>query len=74
MRRLGIIVLVLGLVGFVMTSREHGFYQSGEGKTKAAVSSEERKKSDTWETLRWVSLGIAVFGAILVVFPGKKAV
>jgi hypothetical protein len=72
MRRLGIIVLVLGLAGFFFASRERAGYDTIEGTIKSAVSSEERKKKDTWETLRWVSLGAAVFGAVLVLFPGKK--
>ena len=72
MRRLGIIVLVVGLAGFFLASRERSGYDTIEGTIKSAVSTEERKKKDTWETLRWVSLGVAVFGAVLVVFPGKK--
>lgn len=72
MRRLGAIVLVIGLAGFFFASRERAGYDTIEGKVRSAVSSEERKKKDTWETLRWVSLGAAVFGAVLVVLPGKK--
>lgn len=72
MRRLGAIVLVVGLAGFFLASRERAGYDTIEGKVRSAVSSEERKKKDTWETLRWVSLGAAVFGAVLVVLPGKK--
>jgi hypothetical protein len=71
-RRLGIIVLVVGLAGFFLASRERSGYDTIEGTIKSAVSTEERKKKETWETLRWVSLGVAVFGAVLVVFPGKK--
>ena len=72
MRRLGIVVLVVGILGFVLASRERSGYDTVEGAVKSAVSTEERKKKDTWETLRWVSLGAAVFGAVLVAFPGKK--
>jgi hypothetical protein len=71
-RRLGIIVLVVGLAGFFLASRERTGYDTIEGTIKSAVSTEEREKKETWETLRWVSLGVAVFGAVLVVFPGKK--
>jgi hypothetical protein len=73
MRRLGIIILVVGLAGFLLASRERRGYDTVEGMVKSAVSAEERKKKDTWETLRWVSLGMGVFGAMLTVFPGKKA-
>jgi hypothetical protein len=73
MRRLGIVVLVVGLAGFLLTTRERRGYDTIEGTIKSAVSIEERKKRDTWETLRWISLGAAVFGAVLVVLPGKKS-
>jgi hypothetical protein len=72
MRRLGIIVFVLGLAGFVLATGQRRGYDSIEGAIKSAVSSEERSKRDTWETLRWISLGAAVFGAVLVVLPGKR--
>jgi hypothetical protein len=70
-RRLGIIVLVVGLTGFLLATRERRGYDTIEGTIKSAVSTEERKKRDTWETLRWISLGAAVFGAVLVAFPGR---
>lgn len=72
MRRLGIIVFVLGLAGFVLATGQRRGYDSIEGAIKSAVSSEERSKRDTWETLRWISLGAAVFGAVLIVLPGKR--
>ncbi len=72
MRRLGVIVFVIGLAGFLLATRERGGYDTVEGKVRAAVSSEERKKKDTWEMLRWVSLGVGAFGAVLVAFPGKR--
>jgi uncharacterized membrane protein YbaN (DUF454 family) len=71
-RRLGIVVLVIGLAGFVLATVQRGAYDTVEGKIKAAVSTEERKKKDTWETIRWLSLGAAVVGVILVVLPGKR--
>jgi hypothetical protein len=70
-RRLGIIVLVVGLAGFVLATGQRRGYDTIEGTIKSAVSTEERKKRDTWETLRWISLGAAVFGAVLVAFPGR---
>ena len=66
MRRLGVIVLVLGLAGFVIASSKRGSYDSVQGALKAAISSEEKGKKDFWEAARWVSLG-AVGLALLVV-------
>jgi hypothetical protein len=71
-RRLGILLLVVGLAGFLLASRERSGYDTVEGAIKSAVSTDERRKKDTWETLRWISLGVGVFGAVLVAFPGKK--
>jgi len=71
-RRLGIIVLVVGLAGFVLATTQRSGYNTVEGAIKTAVSSSERKKKDAWETIRWLSLGAAVVGVILVVLPGKK--
>lgn len=50
---------------------ERGTYETTEGKTKVLVSTKERTKKDTWETIRWLSLGAAVLGLVLVILPGK---
>ena len=71
-RRLGIIVLVVGLAGFVFATTQRSGYDTVEGAIKTAVSSQERKKKAAWETLRWLSLGAAVVGVVLVILPGKK--
>jgi hypothetical protein len=72
MRRLGIILLVIGLTGFLVASSQRSGYESVEGKIKAAVSSEERGKKDFWENARWAFLGAGVIGLVLIVLPGKK--
>ena len=72
MRRLGVIVLVLGLAGFLVASSKRGGYDSVQGALKATFSSEEKAKKDFWETARWVSLGAGVIGLVLVILPGKK--
>jgi hypothetical protein len=72
MRRLGIILLVIGLAGFLVASSQRSGYQSLEGQVKAAVSSEERGKKDFWENARWAFLGAGVIGLVLIVLPGKK--
>jgi hypothetical protein len=73
MRRLGVIVLAIGLAGFLFASSQRASYDSVEGKVKAAVSQEERGKKDLWENGRWLLLGVAVVGLVLVVLPGKKS-
>jgi len=73
MRRIGIVLLVLGLIGFVVASSQRGGYDTLEGAIKTAVSSEEKSKKDAWETGRWVALGVGVVGLVLVLMPGKKS-
>jgi hypothetical protein len=73
MRRIGIVLLVLGLIGFVVASSQRGGYDTLEGAIKTAVSSDEKSKKDAWETGRWVALGVGVVGLVLVLMPGKKS-
>ena len=72
MRRLGVIVLVIGIAGFLLASSRRGSYDSVEGTLKTTFSQEEKGKKDIWETARWVCVGGAVIGLVLIVFPGKK--
>jgi hypothetical protein len=72
MRRLGIILLVIGLAGFLVASSQRSSYDSLEGQFKAAVSKEERSKKDLWDNARWLFVGTGVIGLVLIVLPGKK--
>jgi len=72
MRRLGIILLVIGLAGFLVASSQRSSYDSLEGQFKAAVSKEERGKKDLWDNARWLFVGTGVIGLVLIVLPGKK--
>ncbi len=72
MRPLGIILLVIGLAGYLVASSQRASYDSLEGQFKAAVSKEERGRRDLWENARWLFVGAGVIGLVLVVLPGKK--
>ena len=72
MKRIGIVLLVIGLAGFVLASSQRGGYDSVEGAIKTTFSSEERSKKEGWDVLRWVGAGLAVVGLVLVFVPGKK--
>ncbi len=72
MRQLGVIVLVLGLAGFLVATSQRGGYDTVEGAIKTAFSQVERGKKDFWETARWLCAGAAVIGLVLVILPGKK--
>ena len=73
MRRIGILLLVIGLVGFLIASSQRGSYNSVEGALKSTFSSDERAKKDAWETGRWIFVGVGVMGLVLTVLPGKKS-
>lgn len=72
MRRLGIILLVLGLAGFLVASSQRSGYNTLEGQFKAAVSKEERGRKDLWDNARWLFLGTGIIGLVLILLPGKK--
>ena len=73
MRRLGMILLLLGLAGFLAASSRRGGYDSFEGSVRSTFSKEERGKKEFWENARWLSAGMGVIGLVLVLLPGKKA-
>jgi hypothetical protein len=73
MRKVGIILIVIGLAGFLVASSQRGGYDSVEGAIKTTFSKEERSKKDFWENSRWLFVGAAVIGVVFVVLPGKKS-
>jgi hypothetical protein len=72
MRRIGVVLLVLGLAGFVIASSQRSGYDSVEGAIKSTFSSSEKSKKEGWETARWLSLGVGVVGLVFVLLPGKR--
>jgi hypothetical protein len=73
MRKIGFLLLAIGLAGFLFASSQRGGYDSVEGALKSTFSSSERSKKDFWETARWVLAGTAVMGVVFILLPGKKA-
>lgn len=72
MKRIGIVLLVLGLAGFILASSRRAGYDTVEGGIKQVFSSDERSKKEGWETGRWVAVGLAALGLVLVVVPARK--
>jgi hypothetical protein len=72
MRRNGLILLVVGVVVFLVASSQRKGYDSVEGVIKKTFSKDERGKSDLADTGRWLGLGVAAVGLVLVVLPARK--
>jgi hypothetical protein len=71
-RKIGLILLAIGIAGFLFASSQRGGYDSVEGALKSTFSSSERSKKDFWETARWVLAGTAVMGVVFILLPGRK--
>ncbi len=73
MRRAGLILLAVGLAGFLLGSNQRARYEAPGGVGRADSSVRDRKLRDGWETARWLFVGTAVIGLAFTALPGKKA-
>lgn len=73
MRRNGLILLAIGVVIFLVASSQRRSYDSVEGVLKTTFSKSERGKSDLADMGRWLGLGIAAVGLVLVILPERKS-
>ena len=73
MRRVGLVLLVIGLAGFLVASSQRGGYDTIQGALKTTFSQEEKSKKDLWESARWLFAGAGVIGLVFVLLPGKKS-
>jgi uncharacterized protein YjeT (DUF2065 family) len=73
MRRNGLILLAIGVVVFLVASSQRRSYDSVEGVLKTTFSKNERGKSDLADTGRWLGLGVAAVGLVLVFLPERKS-
>lgn len=79
MRRVGLILLVLGLAGFLFASAQRARYEkaartavASQGLTPTGIE-KSRRGIEAWETARWMILGAAVMGLVFTVLPGKES-
>jgi uncharacterized membrane protein len=70
-RRAGLILLAIGIAGFLLATYERTRYDSGEAALRAA-SPAARRTRDAWEDARWYLAGTAVIGIVFTVLPGKR--
>lgn len=72
MRRIALVLVLVGVVGFLIASSQRSGYESVEGRMKTTFSKEERSKRDLAGTGRWVALAVAAIGLVLFFVPQKK--
>lgn len=72
MRKVGIILIIIGLAGFLVATSQRGGYDTVEGALKTTFSQSERSKKDFWDNARWLFVGAGVIGIVLTVLPGKR--
>jgi len=72
MRKVGLILVAIAVVGFLIASGERSRYDTTQGAVKAAVSPSERAKRDFWEKTRWLLAGAGIIGVVLTILPGKQ--
>lgn len=72
MRRIALVLILLGVVGFFVASSQRSGYDSVEGALKTTFSKNERGKRDMADTGRWVALAVAAVGAVLFFVPERK--
>jgi len=70
-RRIGLVLLAIGLAGFLFASARKSHYETGAAS--ATVSSPAAEGVLRWEAARWLLVGVGVIGVVFTVLPGKQA-
>jgi hypothetical protein len=71
MRRVGLILLAIGVAGFLFATYQRGLHEPTPGVPGTPPPAESRAR-DAWETARWLLVGTAVIGAVFTALPGKR--
>jgi len=70
-RRIGLVLLAIGLAGFLFASARKSHYETGAASATAASRAAETVLR--WEAARWLLVGVGVIGVVFTVLPGKQA-
>lgn len=72
-KKLGLALLIAGVLLFAAAQSQTKSYDSVEGAIKTTFSQNERGKQQLWQTLRWIGVGGAAAGLLLIVFGSKSS-
>ena len=73
MRKVGLILLAVGLAGFLFASAQRAHYERAASAASSGEEEKSRRGVEAWETARWMILGAAVMGLVFTVLPGKES-
>ncbi len=71
MRRIGLVLLAIGLAGFLFASAQKSHYEAARRGRDRLVS--RGGELHRWEAARWLLVGVGVIGVVFTVLPGKQA-
>ena len=71
MRRVGLVLLVLGLAGFFFATAQKARYEKTPAEGPLSLSRDAAVYQ--WETARWLLAGVGVIGVVFTILPGKKS-
>jgi hypothetical protein len=72
-RRVGLILLAIGVAGFLLASSQASRYERPERTLGAAAHPvSEARAHDAWESARWLLVGTAVMGLVFTALPGRR--
>ena len=69
MRRVGLVLLLVGLAGFFFATARKARYE--KAPAEGALSLTREAAVYRWETTRWLLAGAGVIGLVFTVLPGK---
>ena len=74
MRRVGLILLAIGVAGFLLASSQSARWERPERTLRAPDQppAAATRAHAAWENARWILVGTAVMGVVVTALPGRR--